>query len=38
MTSEQLEEVAGEDPALKQRRERLKKEIRDLEVGKKVIM
>jgi hypothetical protein len=38
MTVEQLAEVAGEDATAKQRRNRLKKEIADLEIGKKILL
>ncbi|MCJ1386401.1 hypothetical protein MMC17_009527 [Xylographa soralifera] len=38
MTVEQLAEIAGEDAVLKQKRERLRKEIEDLETGKKIMI
>lgn len=38
MTPEQLDEVAGEDPRQKRRRNQLQKEIEDLEMGKKILM
>jgi len=38
MTVEQLAEIAGEDAVLKQKRERLRKEIGDLETGKKIMI
>jgi hypothetical protein len=38
MTSEQLEEIAGEDPSQKRRRTQLSKEIEDLEKGKKILI
>lgn len=37
MNAEQLAEVAGEDAAVVRRRTRLKKEIEDLEKGKKIL-
>ena len=37
MTSEQLEDVAGEDINVKRRRARLEKEIKQLEEGKKIL-
>jgi cell division protein FtsB len=38
MTVEQLAEVAGENATAKQRRERLKNEIADLEIGRKILL
>lgn len=38
LTDEQLEEIAGEDPALKRKRAQLKKEVQDLEAGRKTLM
>lgn len=38
LTPEQLEEIAGEDAMLKRRRAQLKKEIKELEDGKKILM
>ncbi|KAK8188178.1 P-loop containing nucleoside triphosphate hydrolase protein [Phyllosticta capitalensis] len=37
LTDEQLEEIAGEDPTTKSRREQLQKECEDLEKGKKIL-
>ena len=37
MTPEQLEEVAGEDVAVKRRRAQLEKEIKQLEEGRKIL-
>lgn len=37
LSPEQLEQIAGEDVAVKSRREALKKEIKDLEAGKKIL-
>ena len=37
MTSEQLQEVTGEDPSQKRRQKQLQKEIEDLESGKKIL-
>ena len=38
MTTEQLEEVAGEDVTTKRRRKQLKKEKDDLEAGRKILI
>jgi hypothetical protein len=38
LTEEQLQEVAGEDSGLKRKRAQLKKEIQDLEAGRKTLM
>lgn len=37
LTAEQLEEIAGEDAAVKRRRKVLGKEIQNLEAGKKIL-
>lgn len=37
MSSEQLDEIAGEDPKQKRQRIHLQKEINDLEIGKKIL-
>ena len=37
MTPEQIEEIAGEDAILKRRRLALKKEIQELEAGRKIL-
>ena len=37
MTEEQLEDVAGEDALLKRKRADLKKEMKDLETGRKIL-
>ena len=37
-TTEQLEETAGEDPGLKRKRASLRKEIHDLEAGRRILM
>ena len=37
MTDEQLEDVAGEDAILKRKRAHLKKEIKDLETGRRIL-
>lgn len=38
LSDEQLEEIAGEDLALKRKRAQLKKEIHDLEAGRRTLM
>ena len=38
LSTEQLEEIAGEDAALRRKRTALNKEIKDLEVGKKFLL
>jgi hypothetical protein len=38
MTSEQLQDIAGEDPSQKRRRTQLRKEMEDLEKGKKILI
>ncbi|CZT13817.1 uncharacterized protein RAG0_17308 [Rhynchosporium agropyri] len=38
MTSEQLQEIAGEDPSQIRKRKLLQKEIEDLEKGKKILI
>jgi hypothetical protein len=38
LTAEQLEDIAGEDLALKRKRAQLKKEIQDLEAGRKTLL
>ena len=38
LTEEQLEEIAGEEIGLKRMRRQLKKEISDLEAGKRILM
>ncbi|KAL2838451.1 P-loop containing nucleoside triphosphate hydrolase protein [Aspergillus pseudoustus] len=38
LTDEELEEIAGEDAHLKRRRAQLKKEIGDLEAGRKIVL
>lgn len=38
LTPEQLEEIAGEDPTLKWKRRQLKKEIEELEAGRKILL
>ena len=37
LTTDQLEEIAGEEPGLKRRRRALCKEIADLEAGRKIL-
>jgi hypothetical protein len=37
LSDEQLEEIAGEDLGLRRRRIALAKEVKDLEVGKKIL-
>ncbi|TIA32625.1 dynamin GTPase [Aureobasidium pullulans] len=37
LTEEQLEEIAGEDAAVKRKRDALTKEVADLQVGKKIL-
>lgn len=37
LSDEQLEEIAGEDVGLKRKRAALEKEVRDMEVGKKIL-
>ncbi|KAL3467221.1 P-loop containing nucleoside triphosphate hydrolase protein [Aspergillus heterothallicus] len=38
LTDEDLEEIAGEDAAIKRKRAQLKKEIHDLEAGRKIVL
>ncbi|KAF2176646.1 hypothetical protein K469DRAFT_812765 [Zopfia rhizophila CBS 207.26] len=38
LTQGQLQEIAGEDSSLKRKRAQLKKEIQDLEAGRKILM
>ncbi|KAL4861090.1 hypothetical protein BDV12DRAFT_208373 [Aspergillus spectabilis] len=38
LTDEQLEEISGEDSGLKRRRAQLKKEIQELEMGRKILV
>lgn len=37
LSDDQLEEIAGEDAGLRRKRTTLAKEVKDLEVGKKVL-
>ena len=37
LTSDQLEDIAGEDATLKRKRKTLMKELKDLEAGKKIL-
>lgn len=38
LTDEQLEEISGEDAGLKRKRAKLKKEIQELEMGRKILV
>ena len=37
LTTDQLEEIAGEEPSLKRKRKALQKELKDLEAGRKIL-
>lgn len=38
LSKEQLEEIAGEDPTVHRKRQQLKKEIQELEAGRKILL
>jgi hypothetical protein len=38
LSSEQLENLVGEEPSVRRKRDRLKKQVKDLEIGRKILL